>query len=179
MSAVAHWEEYCQELLISDLALQPTSALRKNVKSYKSNAARDRLAELVVSHLDHPNGFYDWSELSRVHSRSISLLGAANRFNTVVPPTPPATESKNKCVLSAQSSELTDYKIIRNAIAHKNDKAWDAFMRLVVREPYNLTPGQKRGITPGRFIATHAIDGVTVIDRALNTLEAAAYVLVP
>lgn len=180
LSAVAHWEEFCQELLISDLALQTSSHLAKNIRSFKSNAARDRVAYLITSHLDHPNGFYDWSEFGKVHSRAAALLGIPNRFNIVVPPKPPGVDSKNTPSLpNATISELTDFKIIRNAIAHKNDKAWDAFMRLVVRAPYGLTVGQKRGITPGRFVSSHNISGIPILDHTLNTLDAAALVLVP
>lgn len=179
LSGVAHWEEFCQTLLTSDLALQAASELRKNVKTFKSKAARNRLTEMIVGHLDHPSGFYDWSEFSKVHSRALSLLGTGNRFNVIVPPAPPSTEPKNQSALIAFNSELTDFKVIRNAIAHKNDKAWDAFMRLVKRAPYTLTPSQRKGITPGRFVISHNIGPTPILVHALNRLEQAAYVLVP
>lgn len=179
LSGVAHWEEFCQALLTSDLALQSTSALRKDVRLFKSNAARDRLAEIVVSHLDHPNGFYNWSEFSKIHSRALSLLGTTNRFNVVMQPVPPGTEPKNQPALSAFANDLTDFKVIRNAIAHKNDKAWEAFIRLVKRAPYSLTASQRKGITPGRFVIAHSIGGNPILVHALNRIEQAAFVLVP
>ena len=179
LSGVAHWEEFSQALLISDLALQSTSALRKDIASFKSNAARDRVAEMIVSHVDHPTGFYDWSEFSKVHSRALTLLGASSRFNVVLPPVPPSTQSKNQSALAAFTTDLTDFKIIRNAIAHKNDKAWDAFMRLVKRSPFSLTSSQRRGITPGRLVIAHNIGTVPVLVHMLDRLEQAAKVLVP
>lgn len=180
LSVVTHWEEFVQALLISDLALLSTSSLVKEVRSFRSNAARDRLAELITAHLDHPQGFYDWSEFEKVHSRSLILLGNVNRFTATVPAVPPATEAKQRPSLSAPTlTEFTEYKIIRNAVAHKTDKAWDAFIRLVKRQPYGLTAIQTRGITPGRFVIAHSVAGVTVLDRALNTYENASRVLVP
>lgn len=179
LSGVAHWEEFCQAVLTSDLALQASSSLRKNVNSFRSNAARDRVSEMIVSHVDHPSGFYDWSEFSKVHSRALALLGPTNRFNVVVPPVQPNTDPKNQSALSAFSADLTDFKIIRNAIAHKNDKAWDAFMRLVKRVPYSLTASQRKGITPGRFVIAHSVGANPILVHALNRLEQAAYALVP
>jgi len=180
LSVVTHWEEFVQALLISDLALSTTSSLVKEVRAFRSGAARDRLAELVTAHLDHPQGFYDWSEFEKVHSRSLVLLGNVNRFTVTVPAVPPATAAKQRPSLSIPTlEEFTEYKIIRNAVAHKTDKAWDAFIRLVKRHPYGLAANQTRGITPGRFVIAHTVNGVTVLDRALNTYENASMVLVP
>lgn len=180
LSVVTHWEEFVQTLLISDLALSNTSSLVREVRSFRSGAARDRLAELVTAHLDHPQGFYDWSDFEKVHSRSLVLLGNVNRFTVAVPAVPPAPTSKQRPSLPpATLDEFTEYKIIRNAVAHKTDKAWDAFIRLVKRQPYGLTPSQTRGITPGRFVISHSVAGVTVLERALNTYENASIALVP
>lgn len=163
LSVVTHWEEFTQALLIADLALLPASALVREVRLFKSGAARDRLAELVTMHLDHPQGFYDWSDFAKVQTRASMLLGATNRFS----------------LPAATTAEIIEYKIIRNAVAHKTDKARDAFLRLVKRAPYNLTAGQTRGITAGRFVIAHSVGGVTILDRALNTYENAATILVP
>lgn len=179
LSVVTHWEEFCQALIISDLALHASSSLRKDVSSFKSGAARDRVAEMIATHIDHPNAFYDWSDFSKIHSRSIALLRVPNRFNVVVPATPPAVGTKNQSSLSAFTTDLTDFKIIRNAIAHKSDKAWDAFMRLVLRAPYGLTTSQRRGITPGRFVIAHTVGANPILVHTLDRIEQAAYVLVP
>jgi hypothetical protein len=180
LSVVTHWEEFTQALLISDLALLPSSALVREVRRFKSGAARDRLAELVTAHLDHPQGFYDWSDFAKVHTRSLTLLGPTNRFNVIVPPVPPAIQPTHRASLPPPTlAELIEYKIIRNAVAHKTDKARDAFLRLVKRAPYNLLAGQTRGITPGRFVIAHNVGGVVILDRALNTYENAALLLTP
>jgi hypothetical protein len=179
LSAVAHWEEFCQALLMSDLALLSSSTLRKNIRSFKSNAARDRITEMIMNHLDHPNGFYDWSDFSKVHSRAISLLGVPNRFNVAVRPVSSRTTQKNQSSLSGLSADLTDFKVIRNSIAHKNNKAWDAFIRLIKRPPYNLTPAQRKGITPGRLVIAHNNGADPILIYTLNKLEEAAFILVP
>jgi hypothetical protein len=76
-------------------------------------------------------------------------------------------------------AELLILKRIRNAIAHKSDKAWDSFIKLVSMQPFGLTPKQRKGITPGRFLSTAQWSGSTVIRHSLTTLEGAAKVLAP
>jgi len=179
LSVVTHWEEFCQALIISDLALLPSSSLRKDVSTFKSGAARDRIAEMIATHIDHPNAFYDWSDFSKVHARSLSLLRVPNRFNVVVPAPPTPGATKNQSALSAFTNDLTDFKVIRNAIAHKSDKAWEAFMRLVLRPPYSLSVSQRRGITPGRFVIAHSVAGSPILVHTLDRIEQAALILVP
>lgn len=179
LSAVTHWEELCQVLLITDLATKTDSVLRKDVKSFRTKNASLRLAEAMLSHVDHPNAFYDWSDFGKICSRADSFLGSGHRF-APPPPIPPATQPSQSFALpKATVDELAMFKRIRNSIAHKSDKAWDSFIKLVSAAPFSLAAKQRKGITPGRFLVTQQWGGKVVLLHALDTLEAAARVLVP
>lgn len=175
LSAVTHWEEFCQILLITDLASQTGSVLRKDVKKFRTKNAPLRLAENMLSHIDHPNSFYDWSDFNRILQRASSFLASGHRFAS-----PPAPSASSGPALSATTvNELAMFKRIRNSVAHKSDKAWDSFMRLVADPPFSLTANQRKGITPGRFLVTQQWAGKVVLHHVLDTLEAAALILVP
>ena len=179
LSAVTHWEEFCQALLQVDLGTLSRSALLKDVRKFRTKNAPHRLAEIMLSHIDHPNAFYDWSDFHKVCERAERFLPAGNRFSPP-PPIPPATKPPHRTSLpTATVDELAMFKRIRNAVAHKSDKAWDSFMRLVREPPFSLPPNQRKGITPGRFMITKQWGGKVVLMHALDTLEAAACILVP
>lgn len=179
LSAVTHWEELCQVLLIADLATATAGVLRKDVKKFRTKNAPYRLAESMLSHIDHPDAFYDWSDFSRIKTRADSFLGAGHRF-APPHPVPPATRTAQKTALTtAAVDELVMFKRIRNSIAHKSDKAWDSFIKLVSDAPFSLAPKSRRGITPGRFLVTQQWGGKVVLLHALDTLEASALILVP
>ncbi|PZA14263.1 hypothetical protein DNK49_22805 [Azoarcus communis] len=71
------------------------------------------------------------------------------------------------------------FKRLRNSVAHKSDKAWDSFIKLVSEPPFSLTANQRKGVTPGRFLVTQQWEGKVVLHHALDTLENAALTLVP
>ncbi|HEY2346383.1 MAG TPA: hypothetical protein VGH80_10930 [Xanthomonadaceae bacterium] len=179
LSAVTHWEELCQALLVLDLATSTLGKLRKDVRLFRTANSPVRLAELMMTHIDHPNAFYDWSEFNRICARADAYLAPGHRFSPPAP-IPPATKPPHSTALpSATVEDLARFKRIRNAVAHKTDKAWESFMSLVRGAPFNMAPAQRRGITPGRFLVTQQWNGVTVIHHTLNVLEGAARVLVP
>lgn len=179
LSAVTHWEEFCQALLVLDIAVSAKSALRKEVRKFRTANAPQRLAELLMTHVDHPNGFHDWSDFSKICARADAYLPANHRF-APPPPVPPAPNPPQSTALpKAVVDDLAKFKRIRNAVAHKTDKAWDNFMRLVSQAPFNMAPAQRRGITPGRFLVSQQWSGNIAIHHTFNTLENAARLLVP
>ncbi|KAB2969672.1 MAG: hypothetical protein F9K18_00840 [Thermoanaerobaculia bacterium] len=179
LSAVTHWEEFCQALLVLDIATQAGGKLRKEVRAFRTTNAPQRLAELLVTHIDHPNGFHDWSDFLRVCARADAFLPSGHRF-APPPPAPPATQPAQKTALAtAVVDDLVMFKRIRNAIAHKTDKAWESFMSLARGAPFNLQPAQRKGITPGRFLVSQQWSGSVAIHHALTTLETASKTLVP
>lgn len=177
LSAVTHWEEFCQVLLITDLATQTGSMLKKDVKTFRTKNAPLRLAESMLSHIDHPNSFYDWSEFNRIVQRANAFLAPGHRFSPPAPP--PGAPAQSTALSPAVVNKLAMFKRLRNSVAHKSDKAWDSFIKLVSEPPFSLSANQRRGITPGRFLVTQQWAGKVVIHHALDTLENAALTLVP
>jgi hypothetical protein len=163
LSAVTHWEELCQILLITDLAFTKDSLVTQKVKKFRTKNAPFHLAEAMLSHIDRPNRFYDWSDFKSIKQRADTFLDVPHRYH----------------LTNAVVSELGMFKRIRNSVAHKSDRAWDSFMKLIAEAPFNLTPNQRKGITPGRFLCNQKWAGKIVIDHVLDTLEAAANTLVP
>jgi hypothetical protein len=163
LSAVTHWEEFCQSILIVDVAKTKGSLLTREVKLFRTKNASFRVAELIFRHVDHPRFFYDWSDFSRVVERANTFLAPGHRYD--LPP--------------ARVTELSMFKRIRNAIAHKSDKAAESFMKLVASDPFILTTNQRKGITPGRFLCNQQWGGQVALHHALDSLEAAARALVP
>ena len=179
LSSVTHWEEFCQALLVLDIATSAGSALRREIRGFRTSNAPQRLAELLMTHVDHPNGFHDWSEFSRICARADAYLAPSHRF-APPPPVPPATKPPHSTALpTAVVDDLVRFKRIRNAVAHKTDKAWENFMSLIRGAPFNIAPAQRRGITPGRFLVTQQWSGNIAIHHTFNTLENAARTLVP
>ncbi|WP_157236169.1 hypothetical protein [Chitiniphilus shinanonensis] len=178
LSAVTHWEELCQVLLITDLATQTGSLLKKDVKSFRTKNAPLRLAESMLSHIDHPNSFYDWSDFNRIAQRANAFLAPGHRFSPP-PPLPPGAPLQSTALLSTVVNELAMFKRLRNSVAHKSDKAWDSFIKLISAPPFSLTTNQRKGVTPGRFLVTQQWAGKVVLHHALDTLENAAFALVP
>src|SRR5579863_1817077 len=83
LSAWTHWEEFLRELFTVDLAIEPNSALRKEIKKFRTKNACFRLAESMVGHPDE-NKWIEWSEFANVATRADLLLGQANRFRRSV-----------------------------------------------------------------------------------------------
>jgi hypothetical protein len=163
LNALTYWEALCRDLMVTDLATVKAGALLSEIKKFRTKNAPYRLAERMLNHPDHPNKFVEWSSIESIVSRADEFLGLGHRYALI------ATEKQN----------LAKLKKIRNAIAHKSDKAWDNFSSLIRGAPFNLTGKQCRGVTPGRFIYAHKWGGVTVMKKTLTVLENAAKILIP
>lgn len=164
LSAFTHWEQFTRYLLILDVAHSPASQLQRDIQQFRDADAPLRLATKLLNHPDHPQRFIEWSNYGDIISRANELLGAGNRF--VAPPLP-------------RRGDLDLLKRVRNAIAHRSDKAWASFLNLCEDPPFSLPPAQIVGITPGRFLVAHNLNGQPVLRDAITLLAAAARHLVP
>lgn len=162
--AWTHWEQFTHNLLVEDLATISTGRLHMDVVQFTSADAPRRLANQLLSHPDHPQRFIEWSDYSFVESRANEFLGQGNRF--AAQPLP-------------RRSDLDLLKRVRNAVAHRSDKAWMSFERLC-QDPTSAIPANAiSGITPGRFLVDFQRNGRPIIQDAIMMLEAAARHLVP
>lgn len=162
LSAWTYWEGFCRDLLVTDLANDSGGKLRREVRKFRTKNAPLRLAERVLNHPDHPDKFVDWAEYRTVTDRAAEFLKVGHRF-----------------VPLPRNNDLTKLKRIRNAVAHRSNKAWDSFRSLVGHAPFNLAGNQLKGITPGRFLASHRWNGNWVLDEAINVLRTCALEIVP
>ena len=164
LNSWTYWEAFLRDVIWNDLATDATGVLLSDmaIKGKRTNGAY-RLAELILNHPDSPDKFVEWSDYSVVRKRAMALLSAGNRFTTPPP----------------QLQDIEKLKRIRNAIAHKSDRAWDSFISLATSAPFGLTSIQTRGLTPGRFLYAHMWSGNTVMDTASATLRQAALTIVP
>jgi len=164
LCAWTHWEQFTHHLLVEDLATFPASKLHRGIKEFRTKGSAWRLANQLLSHPDHPQRFVEWSDYSAVVSRANEFLGAGNRF--AVTPLP-------------RRSDLELLKRVRNAVAHRTDRAWQSFLNLCRAAPFSIPPAGMKGITPGRFLSTHQWNGKPVLREAILMLEGAARHLVP
>jgi len=161
LSAWTQWEEFIRELLVIDLATTTGSFLLRDVRDFRVKGAPLRYAERLLSHRDADRGI-EWS-YARVFSRAEALLPAGHRF--------PKNLQRN--------ADLKKLKVVRNAIAHRSDSAWVAFVDMVRKAPFNLSPNQMRGITVGRFIFSHQWNGQFILEEALDVINDSCFELVP
>ncbi len=164
LSAWSHWEEFCRDLMIEDLATKSDGALCSEIKKFRTKKAAFRLAERIANHPDHPTRFVEWNKYDDLRKRADSLLGANHRFVALGNPL---------------AADLKKIYVLRNAIAHKSDKAWEDFIQMTAKAPFNVARASRRGITPGRFISAHKWGGTTVLQHTVDALEGASNVLVP
>jgi hypothetical protein len=164
LSAWTHWEQFTHYLLIEDLATSPTSKLHREVRDFRTKGASWRLANQLLSHPDHPQKFIEWSDYGSILSRANEFLGVGNRFAATPLP---------------RRGDLDLLKRVRNAVAHRTDRAWESFLSLCRGSPFSIPATQMRGITPGRFLVTHNWNGQPVLRDTIAMLEAAARHLVP
>jgi hypothetical protein len=164
LSAFTHWEQFTRYLLIADLANSPTSTLHREVQQFRDADAPMRLATQLLKHPDHPQKFIEWSNYADIVSRANQFLGAGNRFAATPLP---------------RRNDLELLKRVRNAVAHRSDKAWASFLDLCEDPPFQIPPAQIVGITPGRFLVAHDINGQPILRDAIVLLDAAAHHLVP
>lgn len=163
LSAWTYWEGFLGNLLWYELATDAHGVVRRDVQAFRKVGGPFELASYVLNHPDHPDKFVDWSDYATVAGRADRFLGPGHRFVTPLP----------------QSQDLAYLKRIRNAIAHRSDKAWQSFRDMVVQPPFNLLPNQRRGLTAGRFLSSHQWNGVSVMHNGVAVVRAAAHVLVP
>ena len=164
LSAWTHWEQFTHYLLVEDLSTTVISTLHRDVRQFRHTGSAWRLANQLLNHPDHPHKFIEWSDYAAVLSRANEFLGVGNRF--AVSPLP-------------RRGDLDLLKRVRNAIAHRSDKAWDSFTALCRDPPFSLSPAQMRGITPGRFLVAHNWNGQPILRDTIAMLDAAATHLVP
>ena len=164
LSAWTHWEQFTHYILVEDVATAPTSRLRREIRGFRTKRAAWRLSDRLLSHPDHPSKFVEWSDYATVVSRADEFLGPGNRFSAAPLP---------------RQNDFSLLKRVRNAVAHRSDKAWDSFISLCRAAPFSIPPNKMRGITPGRFLVTHQWNGQTVLSESLFLLEQSATHLVP
>ena len=163
--AFTSWEQFTRSLLIEDVATSPDSAVHRSVDQFHDPGAPLRLATYFLQHPDHPRKFIEWSEYADIEARANELLGANNRF--AAPPLP-------------RRRDIEMLKRVRNAIAHRSERAWTSFLKVCADHPYFPVPSaQMAGMTPGRFLVAHQWNGQPVMRDALALLEGAARHLVP
>lgn len=162
LSVWTHWEEFLQETLIIDLATNNDGFLKKDIKKFRTIGAPLRYAEKILSHPDAPDKFIEW-DYSVVQKRAGVYLAAGHRY-------PHALVRQN---------DLDKLKRIRNGIAHKSDKAWASFIKLVKDAPFHLVGTQLRGMTAGRFAYSHQWNGNPVLIESINIIDACVNQLVP
>ncbi|WP_355661308.1 hypothetical protein [Halomonas salifodinae] len=162
LSAWAHWEELIQALLVDDLAEDPSGFVQADVKKFRVKGAPRRIAERILYHPDHPSTFVNW-DYGLVKSRAGTFLGQGHRFTSALP----------------RANDLEKMKRIRNAVAHKSDRAWESFKNLVRDQPFSLTTGQMKGITVGRFLVSHNWNQDRVIRECFTIHRQNAMHLVP
>jgi len=162
LSSWTHWEEFLRELLLLDVASDPKGALGSDVKKFRVKRAPLRIAERMINHPDYPDKYVNW-DFDLVKSHANLLLSDSHRFRAEL----------------TNSSELPMIKRIRNGVAHKSDKAWISFKKLVQDPPFSLNASQLKGITVGRFLFSNTWNNVKALKNVLNRLSIWADELVP
>jgi hypothetical protein len=162
LSAWTHWEEFLHELLEVDLATDRTGFLLKDIRQFRVRGAPERLSERLLSHPDAPEKFVEWN-YSNVYSRAESFLSAGHRYPQTLP----------------RNNDLNLLKRVRNGIAHRSDRAKAKFLSLAREAPFNLTAGQMRGITVGRFVFSHKWGQTFVLEESFQVIDDSARALVP
>jgi len=64
-------------------------------------------------------------------------------------------------------------------VAHKSDRAWEGFMKMVEDKPFSLGKGQKKGLTVGRFLSSHEWNNKKVLSECFTIYRDNANHLVP
>lgn len=159
------WESFLRSLFIVDLATDPASVLRKDVKvgGFRYAGSAKRIASMFVDHPDESR-FVEWSSIDTVRDRASSMFPKGHRYGAVT---------------GNRLAEVRRTKVVRNAVAHKSDKAWADFIDLVAKQPYSLASNQRKGLTVGRFLVAHQVSGQSVLEHYLINLKDAASDLVP
>jgi hypothetical protein len=110
LSAWASWEWFVRELMITDLVSDKRGFLLRRATAIRSSRATRELAVRVLGHPDE-DAWIEWASMERVVDRADALLGSGHRFAALDPLKPGVNQLRK----------------IRNAVAHKSDKAWEDF----------------------------------------------------
>ena len=161
LSSWTHWEEATRSLLIIDLASDPNGFLLKDIKKFRVKGAPYGYAEVLLNHPDAPQKFVEW-DYGTIKTRADQYLDAGHRFISL-----------------SRGGDLDLIKRIRNAVAHKSDRAWNSFKSLARAAPFNLASNQFQGLTAGRFIASHKWNGNFILEECLAIHRAHIDELVP
>ncbi len=162
LSIWTHWEEFIQEILIIDLATASDGFLKKDIKKFRTKGAPLRYAEKILNHPDSPDKFIEW-DYGIVQKRANNYLATGHRYPQSL----------------ARQNDIDKLKRVRNGIAHKSDRAWTSFLKLVKEAPFNLAKNQIKGLTVGRFAFSHTWNGNSVLIESINVIEACVNELVP
>ncbi len=163
LSGWTYWEQFLRRLVILDLANDTAGILRSEVKKFRTKGAALRLAEAVLGHPDEDK-WIEWSSLEVALKRVTNHLGATNRYTAITQP---------------QKESVARLKRIRNAVAHKSDKAWADFKSTAQKAPYSLPATSMKGLTVGRFMSAHQVAGKSIFEHSIAALRDAAKTLVP
>ena len=157
-----HWESFVRDLMIYDLATDSAGLLKSEIKKFRTKNACYRLAEKI---LDQPDSarFVEWNNYDTVRDRANVFLGSGHRF----------------VALGNLKNDLSKIKVVRNAIAHKSDRAWESFLKQINNTPFSLAPKQRKGITPGRFITSHNWYGDIYLRTTVDRIKKCVDKLVP
>ena len=162
LSAWTHWEEFLRSLLVHELATDAGGFVLKDITKFRIKGTPYRLAERILLHPDHPNRFVEW-DYQLVKNRADQFLSTEHIFS-IAPP---------------RVNDLEILKRIRNAVAHKSDRARDSFLKLVLDQPFSLSLTQRRGISVGRFLAAHNWNNNRILVESVRCLRQTALHLVP
>jgi hypothetical protein len=163
LSGWTYWEQFLRRLVIFDLASDPAGILRSEVKKFRTKLAAQRLAEAVLGHPDEDK-WVEWSSLEVALKRVSTHLGATNRYTKITQP---------------HKDSIARLKRLRNAVAHKSDKAWSDFKSTAQKAPYSLPATSMKGLTVGRLISAHQVAGKSIFEHSITALRDVAKTLVP
>lgn len=165
LSAWTHWEEFLRQMFVADLATDPAGMLRKRARTFRSEVTAPwELSEAILGHPDEQR-WIEWADVDDVVARADRLLSSTHRY----------------AALTTRNPTIQKVKTIRNAVAHKSDRAWAKFKKLATSPPFSLMPNQMKGITTGRFISSHTwgASGSVVLRHVVDHFDTTAKALVP
>lgn len=162
MSAWAQWERFTREVFITDFSRDANTIVQKRVSRFRSSWAAWYLAEAILDHPDEDK-WVEWSSPDALTERAKELLSPGHRYSALGP----------------YKQNLRYIRTTRNAVAHRSDVAWNKFKKMAQAPPFNLSSGQMRGLTTGRFLASHQWRARPILKQSVQFLSDAARALVP
>jgi hypothetical protein len=126
----AKFEQFAKRTLV--LEVQKTMGVNRTRAEHMVGSSEDGLG-------NHMGG---WAHVSKMKSRATGLLGKNSTYAKV------ETLLKNPAAQHLQMAV-----VIRNRIGH--GKGNDAFTKMLGKAPVSLTPAQRKGLSPGRFLVEY------------------------